>query len=400
MGYFLSILIPLYFIFVNTDFFSIGKEIVFLVSMGLYLYWAMKNKFFYINKIIFFNIIFFVCTFAFIVYWDISKIEYELFLYRKFQYIFMMFFPIIFYFYNRNTSIIKYLSLGIFFLDLFLIFNLLANYTTLSYGSFQGGFLLSRPGAGVLALMPVIYFGYIIVNFHITKIYKFFFALSFFVSIAYIILTGSKTAGFGMVLLFALFLVRNFQFSLKKILFILSGIISFFIVIPVSYFSDIFRLFRGDELSSSMQRFIEWNISIDLFKEHWIFGIGWKHYGEMINSSLMLYAQELFPSVEWKYISLAGDSSAQNVFLDNLAIYGILGVIYNFFIVFLLYKVYKIDTLKSYILLFLFILLSINTFTFGNGYEPIFWFLLGIIFLKDEIYKNFKKGNYSNEYIN
>ena len=120
----------------------------------------------------------------------------------------------------------------------------------------------------------------------------------------------------------------------------------------------------------------------------------------MINNSLMLYAQELFPSVEWKYISLAGDSSAQNVFLDNLAIYGILGVIYNFFIVFLLYKVYKIDTLKSYILLFLFILLSINTFTFGNGYEPIFWFLLGIIFLKDEIYKNFKKGNYSNEYIN
>ena len=387
LRYLISGIIALYFIFVNTKFFPFGKEAIFFLALFIYFYFIVRDKKFYINYIVLYNTIFFILAFPFIVYWNISINEYLLFLYRKFQYIFMMFFPLIFFTFNKHINIIKYLSIGIFFLVVFLAINLLLHVNDLSIGKFEGGFLLSRPGAGVLALMTFIYYMYIYLYFNQSILYKILLVFSFSIAVIYIIFTGSKTAGFGLVAMFFLYIIKNFSLNIKNIIFIVISLSVFFLFIPLSYFSDFIKFYQGDELSSSIERFIEWHVSIDVFKDNYLFGIGWKHYASLINNSINLYGRELFPNIAWKYIILNGDGSSQNVFLDNMAIYGLLGIFYNFFIIFLLYKVYHIDTAKSYILLFLIILLIVNNFHFGNGYEPIFWFLISLVFLKDKILK-------------
>jgi O-antigen ligase len=383
---FIVILIGLFIISVNTMFMPIVKEGVFFILFTIVISLMLKENEYKLLYIIVMHTIILLCTFSFIVYWDISKNEYQLFLYRKFQYIFVMFSPFIFYSYTKNKNIINSINIAMLIVILFLFINIIMNLGTFEIGKFSG-FLLSRPGAGVIALMPFLYFLYVR-KFGIDNslLLNFYLIISTIVALIYIIYTGSKTAGYGLVIIFGILLINNFNLSFKKLFFVLVGLGLFYIFVPIEYFSDLLKFNKGVELSSSIQRFIEWNIAIDIIKEHWLFGVGWKNYPDMINNSLIAYGKDLFPFIQWKYyLNLAGDSSSQNVLLDNIAIYGIFGIIYDIFLFYVLFIVYKIDGIKSYILAFLIILLMTNNFNFGNGYEPVFWFLVGIVILKDEL---------------
>lgn len=385
---FIVILIGLFIISVNTMFMPIVKEGVFFILFTIVISLMLKENEYKLLYIIVMHTIILLCTFSFIVYWDISKNEYQLFLYRKFQYIFVMFSPVIFYSYTKNKNIINSINIAMLIVILFLFINIIMNLGTFEIGKFSG-FLLSRPGAGVIALMPFLYFLYVR-KFGIDNslLLNFYLIISTIVALIYIIYTGSKTAGYGLVIIFGILLINNFNLSFKKLFFFLVGLGLFYIFVPIEYFSDLLKFNKGVELSSSIQRFIEWNIAIDIIKEHWLFGVGWKNYPDMINNSLIAYGKDLFPFIQWKYyLNLAGDSSSQNVLLDNIAIYGIFGIIYDIFLFYVLFIVYKIDGIKSYILAFLIILLMTNNFNFGNGYEPVFWFLVGIVILKDKLKK-------------
>jgi O-antigen ligase len=385
---FIVILIGLFIISVNTMFMPIVKEGVFFILFTIVISLMLKENEYKLLYIIVMHTIILLCTFSFIVYWDISKNEYQLFLYRKFQYIFVMFSPVIFYSYTKNKNIINSINIAMLIVILFLFINIIMNLGTFEIGKFSG-FLLSRPGAGVIALMPFLYFLYVR-KFGIDNslLLNFYLIISTIVALIYIIYTGSKTAGYGLVIIFGILLINNFNLSFKKLFFVLVGLGLFYIFVPIEYFSDLLKFNKGVELSSSIQRFIEWNIAIDIIKEHWLFGVGWKNYPDMINNSLIAYGKDLFPFIQWKYyLNLAGDSSSQNVLLDNIAIYGIFGIIYDIFLFYVLFIVYKIDGIKSYILAFLIILLMTNNFNFGNGYEPVFWFLVGIVILKDKLKK-------------
>jgi O-antigen ligase len=369
-------------------FMPIVKEGVFFILFTIVISLMLKENEYKLLYIIVMHTIILLCTFSFIVYWDISKNEYQLFLYRKFQYIFVMFSPVIFYSYTKNKNIINSINIAMLIVILFLFINIIMNLGTFEIGKFSG-FLLSRPGAGVIALMPFLYFLYVR-KFGIDNslLLNFYLIISTIVALIYIIYTGSKTAGYGLVIIFGILLINNFNLSFKKLFFFLVGLGLFYIFVPIEYFSDLLKFNKGVELSSSIQRFIEWNIAIDIIKEHWLFGVGWKNYPDMINNSLIAYGKDLFPFIQWKYyLNLAGDSSSQNVLLDNIAIYGIFGIIYDIFLFYVLFIVYKIDGIKSYILAFLIILLMTNNFDFGNGYEPVFWFLVGIVILKDKLKK-------------
>jgi len=382
------ILIGFYIISVNTAFMPILKEGIFLLLFAMVIVLMFKENKYKLHHIIVIYSIIILITFSFIAVWDISKNEYLLFFYRKFQYIFVMLSPIIFYSYTKSKNILNFINIAMLIVIIFLLLNITMNLGTFEIGKFSG-FLLSRPGAGVIALMPFIYFLYLrqinTTNLFLLNLY---FVISLFTALIYIIYTGSKTAGFGLVIIFGTLLLNNLKLSFKKLFFVLVGLGLFYVLVRIGYFSDLIKFSQGEELSSSIQRYIEWHIAIDIIKEHWFFGVGWKYYGDIINNSLIAYGQDLFPFIQWKYyLDLGGDSSSQNVLLDNIAIFGIFGIFYNIFLFYVLYRVYKIDGVKSYILAFLVILLMTNNFNLGNGYEPIFWFLVGIVILKDKLKK-------------
>ncbi len=399
----LIFLLPLYLISVNTMFMPIVKEIVFIAVFTLVMLLMYKNKSYRINNLVVINTVIFLMMFSFIVNWDISPNDYLLFLYRKFQYIFVMMSPFLIYEYTRNSNIFDSINIAIFILIIFLYLNLILNLNTLEIGKFTG-LLLSRPGAGVLAFFTFIYFLYVKQFYKKSNnlIFIFYFFNSAFITIIYVIYSGSKTAGFSLVIIFFLILINNFNFNFKKIFYILFIFILFMLLVPIEYFDDLIRFSKGDEISSSAIRYIEWNIAIDIIKIHWFFGVGWDKYGDMINNSLLIYGQQIFPFIQWKnLLFLGGDSSSQNVFIDNIAIYGIIGLLYNIFLIYILKVIFNIDGIKGYILPFLIVLLLINNFNFGNGYEPIFWFLVGIVLLKKKFIQDKTKGkiNFSDSSI-
>ena len=367
----------------------IMKEIIFLIGLVTICILMIINNNYYINNILLVNIVFFVVLAGLISLWNIPGEEYLLYLYRKVQYIYVMFLPLSIYCETKNKKIFNIMNVAMLLFLLFLMFNLIFNVSELKFGKFSGLFL-SRPGAGFLALVAFIYYYYIYDN-KLTNGYFFYisFILSFIIALCYIVFTGSKTAGFSLAVLAFIFLINHFKLNLKKVMIFLFVITLIFSMVPISYFNDIVKFGGGTELSSSIQRYIEWRIAIDIIGENWICGVGWKEYGELINSNVLKYGKELFPHIQWGYIyDLNGDSSSQNVILDNMAIFGIFGWLYNTFLVFVLIKVFKIEGVKGYILPVLLIILLVNNFNFGNGYEVCFWFLIGIVLLNKKYSNN------------
>lgn len=367
----MPVFVGLYSISLFTDISPRLKDYIFILTFFMiFMEFYTANKIFGKKYFIFFLVTLIIIFPSALFYQEIEY--YFKLMFYKMQYFIMAFLPV---FFISKINLYRFWKIYIAFVFIIICFSLLyiKPVVNLSYS----GIFLSRNSAGMLALFSVLVFWNTIKKKYI------FYPIVAFV-IYFIIISGSKTAIYGFILFILSCFIYNIIFSIKfkiKLLYVsILFLLSYLLFNNKVIFIDLIRFFDNSAISSSNQRVVDMYLGIVIWLENILAGVGISKFTMIIVEKFDFYAYVLFPNVDWHHL-VGYDGTSSNAIIDLLAIYGLYAIPHIIFLLCLIYNTYRIIDdfyLKSMLLLPM-VILMVNSFSLGNGYEFIYYLFTSYI---------------------
>ncbi len=310
--------------------------------------------------------------------------NYLILFYRKFQYFTMAFIPV---FFMYKINIFRYWRIYTISLFLFFIFTMFFMHPDIIFKTKD--IFLSRNSIATLALFCFLVLYKSIRN----KLIFILFAIPLFY---FMLKSGSKTAVYSIALLIFLHIAHRTIFNAtlrNKIIYLFVFIVGFYyLYYELLFFSDITRLIENEVITSSNQRIVEMIIGLNVWYDNFIIGVGNSNFVLMIHNLFEQYAYMLFPNVPWYHLS-GYDSTSQNVLIDLVAIYCLYSIAYILFLIYLLIIAFRSagSLFFKYLLFIPVVILLVNSFSLGNGFEFIFYLFISFS-LSINMRKNISNG--------
>ncbi len=302
--------------------------------------------------------------------------------------------PILTYIYIKKYKInlnkfLKRLSYGILLISLISVINLIYG-----YGSYNMNFLAKNIPNGhiytglYLSFSAIIFWKYFFSENQ--KILKniFFYFIPFVLSIIILIIIGSRTALIALIIcsIFSIFYIIKIN-KTKQLLFVclfITMCVCIFIYLNNDILNRFSMIFASTEKNNPLlQRVIQWNCAINIFKENIFFGVGPEKIQHLLNSCYNLN----------KFNGHKFNLNSHNQYLDEATKNGILGLITILILYFSnLYYSLKEKNLNYTFFLIIIIIVSFAENIFSRQAGIVFYsFLNSLFFLSHLDKKNYLK---------